>query len=311
MNSKLPKISVILPVYNGSEYLAPAIDSVLAQTFDDFELIIIDDGSTDGSGNIIRGFATDKRVKLLYNEKNLGLVGTLNRGISAARGEYIARMDQDDICYPERLEKQYVFMNDRQDVGVVGTGIILMNGAGDTFDKRAKPAEHYLIKWRCFFSVPIFHPTVIARADILKNNPYDQNFEYCEDIELWSRLIFKKNIEFANLPDYLLRYRIHGASMTKIRTNDQAIKSAQIKINNIKNFIFLSAEAKRALNNYLMGNNTAKELFLVQKIYTNLLEKYAAIEKLNERQKQTIVRSLKFHKFFLNNLINWVKRKLR
>jgi glycosyltransferase involved in cell wall biosynthesis len=121
MNNKIsPKISVVMPVYNGKEYLALAVESILRQTFADFEFIIINDGSTDNSADIAASYE-DPRIKLLHNDKNLGLIPSFNRGLENSRGEYIARMDADDIAFPDRFKKQVAFLDDHPDIALCGS----------------------------------------------------------------------------------------------------------------------------------------------------------------------------------------------
>ena len=122
-----PKVTVLMPVYNGEKYLKEAITSILLQTFDDFEFLIINDGSSDASVDIIQSFR-DPRIRLVHNDTNIGLIATLNKGLKLAHGKYVARMDQDDISLPRRLEKQTYFMDNNPDVGVCGTWIKLFMG---------------------------------------------------------------------------------------------------------------------------------------------------------------------------------------
>jgi glycosyltransferase involved in cell wall biosynthesis len=142
MKSKLsPKVTVLMSVYNGEEHLREAIDSILNQTYKNFEFLIIDDGSTDGSVNIIRSYL-DPRIRLIKNKKNIGITRSLNKGLKLARGEYIARMDDDDIAFPERLEKQVRFLNEHVNVGLVGGSDITINGVGDEIRFRKKLKAH-------------------------------------------------------------------------------------------------------------------------------------------------------------------------
>ena len=127
----VPKISVVMPVYNGEKYLREAIESILDQTYQDFEFIMVNDASTDGSGSILSEFANlDQRIRILTNESNLGIAGATNRGIAQARGEYIALMDQDDISLPERFEKQVEFLSNHPDISVLGTNSIILEEDG-------------------------------------------------------------------------------------------------------------------------------------------------------------------------------------
>ena len=208
------KISVIMSVYNGEDYLAEAIDSVLAQSFTDFELIIINDCSTDKTADILSHYASlDARVKVHTNEVNLRLPSSLNKAISLAEGKYIARMDADDICLPDRFEKQYAFMEAHPDTALsscrfmtLKNGVISSGGCGGKTDNES-------IKALLLVTNPILHPGIIAKADVIRELGYDKSFTCTEDMELWSRFVMAKcKIEI--LPEYLMIYRLHDKQIT-------------------------------------------------------------------------------------------------
>ena len=208
------KISLIMSVYNGEDYLAEAIESVLNQTFRDFELIVINDCSTDGTKEILDKFASlDDRVKVHENEVNLRLPSSLNKAISLAQGKYIARMDADDICLPERLEKQYKFMEENPDIALsscrfmtLKNGVISSGGCGGKCDNES-------LKALLLVANPILHPGIIAKADVIRSLGYDKNFTCTEDIELWTRFVLGGHtIEI--LPEYLMLYRLHDKQIT-------------------------------------------------------------------------------------------------
>ena len=212
---KPPSISVILPVYNGEEFLDEAIKSVLCQTFMDFELLALDDGSTDRSLSILRGFAeADARVKIKSRE-NRGLVSTLNELISLSRGRYLARMDADDVCLPLRFERQVVFLDENPDILAVGSSVIQVNGAGLKIGRVDCPSTHneiddLLLKGHC----PIFHPAVMVRAEAMKSvGGYRVEFPYAQDLDLWLRM--SESGKLANLQECLLLYRLHSKSISE------------------------------------------------------------------------------------------------
>src|SRR4051794_15571169 len=175
----MPKITVLMPVYNAAEYIRETIDSVLSQSFTDFEFLIINDGSTDQSEEIIKSYS-DPRIRLINNEKNMRLIATLNKGIELAKGEYIARMDADDICLPTRLEKQYKVMEDNKDIALCGTGIKMM---GKKFFQPLVISNSNTIKNVMRAFNVFFHPTVMFRKSILieQNYRYDPNYLHAED----------------------------------------------------------------------------------------------------------------------------------
>lgn len=209
-----PKISVIMSVYNGESYLAQAVDSVLRQTFSDWELIIINDCSSDSTASILKEYAErDARVHVLTNEVNSKLPASLNRGIAASRGTYIARMDADDICLPDRLEKQYRFMEEHPDVAIsscrfltLKNGAYASGGCGGRCDADA-------IKAMLFVSNPILHPGVIARAQVMRELLYDTALTCTEDLALWIKAA-QKGLKMEILPEYLMIYRLHDKQIT-------------------------------------------------------------------------------------------------
>lgn len=205
----MPRVTVLMPVYNGGKYLNEAIESILNQTFTDFEFLIIDDGSTDNSVQIIQSYQ-DYRIRLECNETNQRLIFTLNKGIDLAQGEYIARMDCDDISLPERLAKQVDFLDTHLDVSLCGTTLSVMN-SGVAFDHPSHPDE---IKCRLLFNCCINHPTVMMRKDILISNNcyYNADALHAEDYDLWIKLA---NItKLANINEVLLFYRMHPEQVT-------------------------------------------------------------------------------------------------
>ncbi len=208
---KSPKVTVLMSVYNGEKYLKDAIDSILSQSYSDFEFLIINDGSTDSSEKIILSYS-DKRVRLVNNEKNIGLVNSLNKGLEISSGEYVARMDCDDICLNNRLSVQVKFMDQHPSVGASGSYYNLMlNGKKAIADFPLKSDE---IKCFMIFNSPIAHPSVIIRKSVIsKNNlKYRSEYIHAEDYDLWSQL--SEVSDLANVSDVLLNYRVHENQIT-------------------------------------------------------------------------------------------------
>ncbi|MDC4916004.1 glycosyltransferase [Acinetobacter baumannii] len=194
-------ISVILPAYNAEKYIKEAIDSVLAQSLKDFEFIIINDGSIDKTEEIVLSYS-DERIVYVKNHKNLGLIKTLNKGIGLAVGKYIIRMDADDICMPQRFERQINFLEKHLEYGVVGS-CALIHGTKDLY---IVPESDEDIKNYMFIDSPFIHPSVCIRARLLKENLYSEDFFRIEDYELWVRLAQKT--KFYNIQETLLKYRV-------------------------------------------------------------------------------------------------------
>ena len=210
-----PKASVVLPAYNSARFLAPSIESILAQTFSDFELVIVDDCSTDATWQIIQKYAViDPRVVALRNAQNLNLARTLNRGIAVAKGRYIVRMDHDDISTLDRIHKQVSFLDTHPDVGIVGSAMEIIDEGGATIGVRRYHLEDKDIRRHIFLYSPFCHPATVLRKDVLNRvGGYDHRYNPAEDYELYFRIGL--HAKFANLEEPLLRYRVvRGTSMT-------------------------------------------------------------------------------------------------
>ncbi|GBG06365.1 hypothetical protein PAT3040_00890 [Paenibacillus agaridevorans] len=202
-----------MPVYNGETFLEEAIESILNQTYRNFEFLIINDGSTDNSANIIEKY-DDPRIRFINNEKNLKLYNTLNKGISLARGKYIARMDCDDISMPDRLEKQLAYMEDNPDVGITSGNLTQFIGQSDYIER----VEHEEIRFRLLFYCCIVHPTVMMRKDFVKENNLLYKHSGAEDYDLWVRAIQYFKIE--KLDECFLYYRYHNNQLTQTNTKE-------------------------------------------------------------------------------------------
>lgn len=231
-----PKISVLMPAYNTEKYIAEAIESILNQTFKDFEFIIIDDCSIDRTWEIIQEYASkDDRIVALRNKKNLKLSGTLNKGIKIARGDYIARMDADDISFPNRLEKQLDFMEKHPEIGISGATMEIINEASSIIGKRKYHLTDSEIRKHIFKYSPFSHPLVIIRRSVLqKVGYYDPKYNPAEDYELYFRI--GRCSKFGNLPDILLLYRIMPKSMTTGSTKKMELKTLAIRDRAVKEY---------------------------------------------------------------------------
>ncbi len=217
-----PLVSVLMPAYNGEKYLAEAIDSILTQTFADFEFIIVDDGSTDGSAQIIRDYAQrDERIRFFQHAVNRGQSSALNTGLAEARGEYIAGMDADDISLPERLRKQVDFLNKNPAIGVVATWRRLIDQDAQPLDIVEAPANHVHIVFNLVIgAVNIGGALAMMRRSLLESvGGYDESV-LVRDWELWTRLASRTR--FANLPETLYLNRKHDANLTLVRYQELA-----------------------------------------------------------------------------------------
>lgn len=221
-----PKISVIMSNYNGERYLEEAIKSILNQTFKDFEFIIIDDGSSDNSIEIIKRYKRNyKQIKLLINKQNLGIVKSLNRGLKIAKGKYIARMDSDDISLKERLKIEYDYLERNKDIFLVGSSYIVIKDDGGILFEVKHFYSKELVKKKLLKKCIIAHPTVMFHND--KKWYYREKAVYCEDYDLWLRLLQKgKNLVI--LKELLLKYRIRRDSICNSKIKQQRLFTQEI-----------------------------------------------------------------------------------
>lgn len=219
--SRTPRVSVVMSVYNGLPYLHEAVESILAQTFTDFEFVIIDDGSTDGSGEVLDEYAAhDERVRVLHQE-NRGLITSLNRGLEEARGTYIARMDADDISHSERFEKQIEAFKEIDDVVMVSSAFEFMTEAGASRSITDRSEDADLVEWfLLFYNYVGGHSQVMFRRDAaIQAGRYNPQDLHVEDYGLWYRLLQRGR--FVCLPDVLLRYRFHAESVSRQNASEQ------------------------------------------------------------------------------------------
>ncbi len=217
-----------MSVYNGERFLAEAIDSILAQTFGDFEFLILDDGSTDGTAAMLADYAArDSRVRPIIRE-NRGLVASLNQLLGEARAPVVARMDADDICYPQRFATQLAFLAGHPDHGVVGCWSEDMDENGGPYISggRDHPVSHEELLDNIRHGGPLLcHPSVMYRRDmVLAAGGYHAAFRHCEDLDLWLRLASATKI--ANIPQRLIRYRHYMGQVSKRHATEQAVGAA-------------------------------------------------------------------------------------
>lgn len=202
-----PQVTVLMPVYNAEGFVEGAIESILNQSFADFEFLIINDGSTDSTPDIITRYALhDSRIIIEHNPGNLQIAETLNRGLRLAKSPLIARMDADDISLPDRLAKQLDYMERHKDVVVCGSAVSIIGKPDEVW---LPPLTDDAIRAKLFFESCLYHPTVIYRRDIILRElgGYGPDTVPAEDFDLWMRLSAIPAVQFANLPDVLLRYR--------------------------------------------------------------------------------------------------------
>jgi len=234
-NKNIP-VSIVMPNYNGALYLREAIESVLNQTFTNFEFIIVDDASTDNSRDIIADYsARDNRIKVVFNAVNQYVNRTANIGLEAASGKYYARIDSDDICLPNRIEMQYEFMENNPDVLICGSYCHIIDKNGNIISNKKFPIEDYEIKRALWRRTPIQHSCLFARREIIINNgKYNATDTPSEDLEMLIRLGSK--YKFANIPEYLVKYRVHGNNIIMRQQRAVIRKTVQLRKEGIKKY---------------------------------------------------------------------------
>lgn len=222
-------VSVVMSVYNAEKYLEEAIESIVNQTYQDFEFIIVNDCSNDSSLAILLDY--EKRynsIRLLNNTKNIGLTKSLNKAISVAKGEFIARMDADDISEHHRFERQITYFEEHEDIDILGTFSNDINGQGEIFRKRTTPVHHDDIVRMLPKLCPMAHPTVMFRKDSLASiGFYNERFRTSQDLEMWFRAA-GVGLRFANIPEFLFRYRMDSDFLDRktfqFRWNDYQLR---------------------------------------------------------------------------------------
>lgn len=230
------RVSVLMPVHDGEKYIQQAVESIRSQTYSDFEFIIVDDGSSDNTVPMLEKYAAeDSRIVLVFNKTNLGLARSLNYGLDLAKGEYIARMDADDISLPERLAAQVFFLDAHPEVGILGTAASLIDSQGMLGHLIQYPERHATLCWiMCFFENPIIHPSVMFRRKlVVEMGGYDEKYVTSQDFDLWSRM--EVSTKLANIQDVYLHLRKHEENISYTRYQQQQEFSLKISASLISN----------------------------------------------------------------------------
>jgi glycosyltransferase involved in cell wall biosynthesis len=272
------KVSVIMSVFNAAEYLREAIDSILIQTYTEFEFIIVNDCSTDNSLYIINSYK-DPRIKSINNQKNIGLAASLNKAIRISKGEYIIRMDADDISLNNRIEVQVKFMDNNCSVGVAGTFFRIIGDAPwytKLFIQKGY-LDQYKVRSLLLFGPPVLHPSVIIRKQVLIDNNifYNEQFRYAQDYELWSRLIFVTKI--TNIDRVLVKWRL-SSSQSSIKNRDSQIKYSKLIHSNILKVLMDKTPTDEQIEIHqwvISQKNLSKDELIIIEKWFNVILNYA------------------------------------
>ncbi len=233
--STSPRVTVLMTVYNGVRFLPSAIESVLAQSFDDFEFLIVDDASTDSSVDLIRSYA-DSRIRLVSNETNIGQPASLNSGLNLASGQYVARLDQDDMCLPGRFRLQVSMLDNRPDVGIVGAWEYTIDADGRKIRRWRPRIENFgaFLGILAIGLCPVWHPSAMyRRQEVLDLGGYDPAYTLAADYDLWTRIAMKR-LNGAIVPEFLTSRRIHGGRQSAARSHLQREATARSHENFIR-----------------------------------------------------------------------------
>jgi glycosyltransferase involved in cell wall biosynthesis len=281
-----PLISVVLPVYNSEKYIQESIRSILDQTYRNFELIIVNDGSKDRSDEVIRS-VTDSRI-VYINQANMGLAATLNKAISMAKGSLIARQDHDDISLSSRLEKQVKFLNENPQTALVGTWAEVIDENGKLTGREHKhPVSNIHLKFSLLFDNPFVHTSVMFRREAWQQaGTYSTDKNYFEDYRLWSGIASHQAV--ANLPEMLVRYRELRSGMSK-SDNSYAAKVNAQALENISSYCPQS-DKKRILD-FLQGNLNSNEW---GQIFNQVVKAFCEKEKIQPSQLEPVLRKTVF-----------------
>ncbi len=291
----MPIVSVLMPVYNGAKYLQEAIQSILDQSFVDFELLIINDGSTDDSEKIILSIK-DPRIVVIKNDNNMGLINSLNKGLNAAKGKYIARMDADDVAMPQRLQLQVKEFEASPNAVVIGSDYFLLTAKKISRKKNKNNSDFQ--KAMLLFSPSFCHPTVMMKNIFAeKNLVYKSDYVHAEDYKLWTDLAFLG--EFRNVPEPLLKYRSHASQISSQNHAIQLTISERIRKEYCNALKFELSEEQFAILN-LIGNNVfITSIETLKEIETFLLY----LKEQNKKNKAFNEKSfdLFLHKFWFDS----------
>ena len=295
-----PTISVIMPVYNAEKYVAEAIESILNQTFKDFEFIIINDCSKDKSLEVIKIY-TDNRIRIINNESNKKLSYSLNLGICEAKGKYIARMDADDISLPDRFKTQFEFMERNPKTDICGGNIIEFS---DNIERKIiYPKDYDEIKvFMCLGLCSIAHPTVFARKNVfIDNGFYYKEGIVHEDIELWFRML-QEGIIFSNIDSLLLKYRKNNPNqITEKHKPEQIEMELGIFAQGLK-LIFSREIDDELLNSYLSIFKNKKKAI---QYLLNSIKVYRLVRQLKKENKKTHFADEKTFDKIVSNFLPW------
>ena len=297
-----------MSVFNGERYLHEAIESILSQTYKDFEFLIINDGSTDASRDLILSYA-DGRIRLVNNEQNIGMARNLNRGLELAKGQFVARQDADDISKPERLARQVDFLEKNTEVALLGTWYEKIDAQGNLIGKRSLPCDNTEICWSLLFYCPFVHSAVMFRRKTLLERIgfYNEDLEYSPDYELWYRIA--QCFRVANLDEYLVKFRTNPWSMTATY-GDRTQEGLRIRISSMADLLgwdksssVLNEERFKRIHSVLFESTSElsrQDYWIAGEIF-RLHSAFCKTFKISQRD--CLIHRIKVYRWFFHKLI--------
>lgn len=286
-----------MPVYNAEKFLTHSIQSVLDQSFTNFEFLIFNDGSTDNSAAIINSF-NDERIKCFHFSDNRGYVHHLNAGIKIARGKYIARMDADDLSLQDRFKKQVEFLEMHTEFGICGTQIVLINDEGTIIERPFIYEDDDNLRLRLLVNSCFAHPTVMIRKSIISGNGFEYDFDLmpAEDYALWYRISTKTKL--TNLPEILLQYRMHSGQITQLKQKKQHESISKIRSSILRESLkFDFSDREFVLHNSLLNNSysLSREYVIdAKKWLLRLVEQNRRLKTYNQNLFENKIKNLWF-----------------
>ena len=246
----VPTVTVLMAVYNGEKHIKPTIESILNQTFKDFEFVIVNDASTDATVDLIESYK-DSRIIIHHNKKNVGQTKSLNIGLRLARGKYIARIDAGDVSLPVRLKKQVAYMEKHPEIAILGTSAFRYNDKGRLIDVVHMPDSLDHIIQRIFYASPVIHiSAMMKRETILHFGGYDEDYDVLADYQLWSKLL-QNNYRISNLREILVGYLVSPESLGAVNSLGRSVvEASRIIRSNVEKIAKMSISDNEATNIY-------------------------------------------------------------
>lgn len=292
-----PRVSVLLPVFNGEAYLIGAIESILSQSYQDFEILVVDDGSTDRTPDLLKQLQSrDSRLRVFTLEHNQGISSALNTGLQHARGELIARLDADDICLPDRFQRQVDYFQSHPEVGLLGGNCTVINAKGRIIAYWFYPTSDLAIRWKMLFHNAFINSTMMFRREVAEGEQFFTIRNLSEDYDFWLALLDRT--QAANLPTSLILYRKHDQSLSSTNSRKQRLLTSQISqqaLNAFMNPDFVdlaeTQELQRLFRDHLIPRRGDPQDQIHRK-WEQVYQKFCEIHHLSDPEKEALLRDL-------------------